>query len=449
MRRLAEAFPRGLGRTAMRLLPVLALGWLPATGLADDAMPAWVQLVGPGAAPTIRVITTAASCPALNADGEDIAMQVRADPQPLFRTKESKLPPAKFPVTVCAATLKPGTKRAVLDGNRTLPLLRDAINRIVVIGDTGCRVEDIKNRQPCDPKGWPYAALARRAADTAPDLVIHVGDYLYRESCTGAACPTTGYGWDVWQADFFAPSTPLMAAAPWIMARGNHEICSRAAEGFFRFLDGPLPGATCPKMSSAYVAGLPEMGFVVVDSSVVPQEQKKDKGAAQKPDRQELSKTYDAMSDPVPDTAWLVTHAPFNGLRVGKSSGVKFDNTILQKALGDRLQPGIKMIVSGHIHLFEALSFSDGRLPQLVVGSAGTELTAAPDGFKGLPVNASDSVVLPKFGFMAWERDARDRTVWNGRLVDETGKDIAVCRLDDTGLACRKASSRTAAPANQ
>ena len=52
-----------------------------------------------------------------------------------------------------------------------------------------------------------------------PDLVIHVGDYHYREN----ACPKDiagcrdspwGYGWDAWDADFFVPARPLLAAAP-------------------------------------------------------------------------------------------------------------------------------------------------------------------------------------------------------------------------------------------
>ena len=66
--------------------------------------------------------------------------------------------------------------------------------------------------------------------------MIHVGDYLYREN----ACPAGdadcagspwGYGWDAWNADFFAPARPLLAAAPWIVVRGNHESCDRARPG--------------------------------------------------------------------------------------------------------------------------------------------------------------------------------------------------------------------------
>jgi len=44
--------------------------------------------------------------------------------------------------------------------------------------------------------------------------------------------------------------------------------------------------------------------------------------------------------------------------------------------------PAIKMIVSGHNHMFEALSFGDAkppRAPQLVVGTGGTKLAKKPE----------------------------------------------------------------------
>ena len=62
------------------------------------------------------------------------------------------------------------------------PVLPRSIKRIVVIGDTGCRLKG-DNVQDCnDPAQWPFAAIARLAAARHPDLVIHVGDYHYRES---------------------------------------------------------------------------------------------------------------------------------------------------------------------------------------------------------------------------------------------------------------------------
>ena len=63
----------------------------------------------------------------------------------------------------------------------------------------------------------------------------------------GCAGSPWGYGWDAWDADLFTPARPLLAAAPWIVVRGNHESCNRAGQGWWRFLDPrPLvPGRDC------------------------------------------------------------------------------------------------------------------------------------------------------------------------------------------------------------
>ena len=93
---------------------VMLTGFPPTAALAEPNA-AWVQLLGPGGAPTVRVITSEASCPALRADDEDVAMQVRAGPGPLFPADGNKTKRPPFPVTVCEATLKPGTAQAVID----------------------------------------------------------------------------------------------------------------------------------------------------------------------------------------------------------------------------------------------------------------------------------------------------------------------------------------------
>jgi hypothetical protein len=58
-------------------------------------------------------------------------------------------------------------------------------------------------------------------------------------------CKGSPYGdnWDTWKADFFKPAAPLLAVAPWIATRGNHEICARAGLGFMLFLDPTLAHA--------------------------------------------------------------------------------------------------------------------------------------------------------------------------------------------------------------
>lgn len=34
--------------------------------------------------------------------------------------------------------------------------------------------------------------------------------------------------WEAWWLDFFQPAGELLTAAPWVFARGNHELCSHA-----------------------------------------------------------------------------------------------------------------------------------------------------------------------------------------------------------------------------
>ena len=88
--------------------------------------------------------------------------------------------------------------------------------RIVMFGDTGCRLKTGDPTQACnDHNAWPFPKVAAMAAAARPDLMIHVGDYEYRED----ACPTgnigcagspSGYGWDAWNADFFQPAAAAL-----------------------------------------------------------------------------------------------------------------------------------------------------------------------------------------------------------------------------------------------
>ena len=176
-----------------------------------------------------RVITDAAACPNLIVDGSNLPMTIRSAPMtaPLRPTQsdpaDSK--PSAFPVTVCEALLPKAVQRASIEGI-ALPLPKLVINRIVMIGDTGCRLKKASNAwQACnDPHAFPFAQVAAAAAAWKPDLVLHVGDYMYRENrCPDPAqCGSIwGYGWDAWNADFFSPAARLLAVAPIAPVRGN------------------------------------------------------------------------------------------------------------------------------------------------------------------------------------------------------------------------------------
>jgi len=71
--------------------------------------------------------------------------------------------------------------------------------------------------------------------------------------------------------------------------------------------------------------------------------------------------------------SWLLTHRPVWGFDTHRRT----INPTLQQALegttGD-LPEAIALVLSGHIHVAEVLSFTDSRTPQFVFGTGGTLL---------------------------------------------------------------------------
>jgi hypothetical protein len=408
---------------------VAVLLWPPAAQARVFAQ--WVEL-GPDGASSVRAITDDA-CPTVIFDGIPTLMIVRAEPgQSIENVK-----PAAFPVRSCEVAVPQGAVAATLDG-RVLPLARPNPQRILVFGDTGCRL-DRNAQQDCnDPAAWPFPKIAAAAAIARPDLVIHVGDYHYRElPCpaerSGCARSPWGYGFDAWYADFFDPAAPLLAAAPWIMVRGNHEDCARAGEGWIRFLDRLPAGATCRDLTGIFVARLGDFAIVVVDGARA-EDPKGDMGALAGLLRGQLA----GVAANVPAEAWLVSHRPLNSMRSAPDRPVnEVDNAVQELAFGTIMPPGVRMTVAGHIHFFQAVDFGGSRPPQLVVGTGGDNLVMVPPlSVVGADVNGRkvvNSVAYSGFAYMVWDRTGN---LWLGTLFDADGKVLSHCRLIDRSLSC-------------
>jgi hypothetical protein len=391
----------------------------------------WVEL-GPDGASSVRAITDDL-CPRVMFDGIPAAMTVRAEPG----QKIDNVKPAAFPVRSCEVTVPPGAVAATLDG-RVLPLARPNPQRILIFGDTGCRL-DRNVLQDCDDAAaWPFPRIAAAAAKARPDLVIHVGDYHYRESpCppehTGCAHSPWGYGFDAWYADFFEPAAPLLAAAPWIMVRGNHEDCVRAGEGWIRFLDRLPLTATCQDLTGVFVARLGDLGIVVADGARA-EDPKGDMGPLASLLRGQLAE----VAAKVPAEAWFVSHRPLNSMR-GASGGLanEVDNSVQELAFGSIMPPGVRMTVAGHIHFFQAVDFGGSRPPQLVVGTGGDNLVKVPPlSVVGSDINGhrvANSVTYSGFAYMVWDRSGNP---WIGTLFDQDGKALSHCRLVERSLGC-------------
>ncbi len=407
-----------------------SLAIAPQTARAQNNAPLAFTLLGPDGA-VARVITSDATCPQIKIDGNASAMQVRAAAD------------QNFPVTVCDALLPPGTKdAAVLDQKLKLP--KAQTERVVVVGDTGCRLKGDKVQACNDPALWPWARVAETAAQTNPDLVIHVGDYHYRETpciVDKADCAGSPYGdnWAAWNADLFTPARSLLQAAPWAIVRGNHEDCARAGNGYFRLLDPrPLP-ARCPKYTDPYAIEYVAPRLLIMDNSAVNDyEIEADQLAAYKPQLEKMN----AMAG---ESAWWLQHDPMYvfghaGEKDGKEQLFQ-DQPTLQQAGNNTYASGVQAFIAGHIHLFEALSFGAGRPPQLVVGNGGTGLdspvTTPLTGMEIAGMKVASGVNYAKFGFVTMER-AGDK--WALGVKNVNGGDMDKCILGGGALLCGQAA---------
>ena len=398
----------------------------------------WVQ-PGPNGLEA-RAIIEGAACPEISVDGHDWMMDQRAMGNDQF-------------ATLCSAAIPAGSKQAALVFRKPpvttpdeaelvqqlavtiarlhgdlhivpLPLPTSNPQRIVVFGDTGCRIKGAAVQNCADPEKWPFPLIAAEAAKLKPDLVIHVGDYLYRENAcppgnTGCANTPHGDNWPTWNADFFAPAAPLLAAAPWVFVRGNHEDCERAGPGWLRLL-GPLPfdpAAPCAAHLAPYAVPLGAMNLVVIDDANAP-----DTSVAS--DMVPTYRSEIAALGTARAPSWLLMHRPIWAAVSGPLGLPIGGNQTLIAAIG---APGIpspvELLLSGHIHSFEALNYADGNRvpPQIVAGFGGDALDPTPSVLKGTifqgnsGVTVKDGLSLPGFGFLlmtktadGWQIDVHD-----------------------------------------
>lgn len=363
-----------------------------ANAASRPAESAWVEMA-PGGGSVVRVLTMAASCPYVTVDRRRKTMSARAMPAQLAPrpNKAQVAGGTSFPATVCELALPRSVRHVALAG-ASLPLPPARINRIVLIGDTGCRLKDADEAwQGCnDPAQWPFAAIAARAAALHPDLVLHVGDYLYRENrcaeghadCAGAAW---GYGQAGWQVDFLDPAAPLLAVAPWAMVRGNHEECARAGQGWWRLLDPHplLAGRDCNDAAND-VAGnhtepyAVELGggtrLIVADLIELANGKISDPvfAASLRADMGRIDMLARGARD-----SFVTAHYPFNGVLWNKDGSGSV--AVGAKSLGAvaPLPPGhVRATLAGHIHMFQYARFAD-RPAQVIAGFSGTMEDAA------------------------------------------------------------------------
>jgi len=411
---------------------LVALGMLAAAQARADQR-AWVQMTRTGA--QIRVETAETRCPAVAIDGHSIEMQPRA------------LPDAAFPMTVCQLDVPAGAREAVLGGER-LPLLKSPPQRILIFGDTGCRLKGQLVQDCNNPKAWPFAQMVRHAAARKPDLVIHVGDYYYRETpCPdgdkGCAGSPFGDKWPTWRAEFFDPARPLLTAAPWVFVRGNHESCTRGGRGWFRQLDsGPKPLA-CPATSAPFAVDLGGLNLYVLDSADADDRGPTPQGVAN------FVAQLDAFGPALArQPGWIVTHRPIWAVtpvtRLWPFDPIEAKlNETEQAAVRGRDLSAVQMIVSGHVHHFAAYDFLGRRPSQLVAGTGGDvgedgDMADIRQGKIKIDGATAQRLTFDRFGYLLLDRAGAD---WVGSFWDLKDRVVAACRLHNRQLSCEPAAA--------
>jgi hypothetical protein len=396
---------------------------------AADLPGPWVELASDGGLDVRSVIAPGMTCPKVVADGNALTSNGRGKPG------------TDFPVDVCVAHAAAATRAIIVDG-LPAPALPKDIMRIVVIGDTGCRLLHDFIQDCNDPVKWPFATVARLAAARHPDLVIHVGDYFYRETACpenrpGCAGSPYGDNWAAWQKDFFNPASPLLAAAPWVLVRGNHELCSRGGNGWSRLLDPHPQQDACANTSAPYALRFGGLALLLFDGANADD-------AKAEPDRVAVyrEELQTLLSD-AGSHAWLLTHRPVWALAEGYQ--VKPGQTLNateQAAIRDLVPAGLDMVLSGHVHDFTSYDYGPSRPAQLVVGEGGdandaiTQPATAGIDVDGLAIRRI--LAIPDYGYVVLHRVSQG---WTGAVYGLADQVLARCRLHGRELSCRATPS--------
>ncbi len=460
------------------------------------------------------VVEGATSCPVLQ----------RASGAWQEMTPRQRPPGGHFRDVLVCETLYPlGEVAAILVGHRRheLPVVTTATpRRVLVMGDSGCRGDLPHKPQPCTGDGftkvWPFGVIAEDEKRLAADLIIHVGDYNYRNTprdmvlsprVTGYDRPLTvkvydtgdlddedepeeplgpGYWsqnmqgspvpdtWPAWRDDFFMPSARLMKTAPWLLVRGNHELCSRAGPGWYYLLDpasvllgGNSAQESCrpqtppgwrlgawPKPPAQPFEGQPfpihvrspmrlklgELDIISTDSA--------NAGDAYLYNLEAYVEQYRQIATILGERrpTWLVTHRPLWGvvkrIKGGPAGNEPYgfinvtQQAALAKAFPDGLPSNVTAVLAGHMHRFQAIGFGDLRPPQLIVGTAGIVLShvqpepPSPQDKQPILVPKLDGIDAEVVGLMdhgAMVLEPGRAGAWTGAMVSETGRILATC----------------------
>ena len=243
--------------------------------------------------------------------------------------------------------------------------------------------------------------------------------------------------------------------------RGNHESCDRAGQGWWRLLDPrPLaPDRDCNDpahdetgdYSEPYTVPIAaDTELIVFDSSRV--------GVNRLAVTDPMYQTYTAQmrqafapANRKPGTHNLfMNHHPILAFApnprtqpTGLYPGNESLQSVLQPINAELLFPkNVDALLSGHVHLFEMVSYATPQPAQIVSGNGGSWADVPlprdlPPGATPAPGAVIESIVTTnRHGYLTLERDAAGTGGWRIQARDREGRLITTCSLRDRKTRC-------------
>jgi hypothetical protein len=141
----------------------------------------------------------------------------------------------------------------------------------------------------------------------------------------------------------------------------------------------------------------------------------------------------------IPAPVWFVHHRPIwaaitgpLGIPIGGNLQL-IDATRLASLHGEPLiASSVELMLSGHIHTFEAINYTKGVPPQIVAGNGGDNLDVTPRNLRGAQflghsgVTVADGLSVGGFGFLLMTRREGG---WTIDLYDQSGAKTRTCRF--------------------
>ncbi len=425
-----------------------------------------------------------ASCPVFKgSDGSVMVTRLRPLNPALPVASETN-----FKVTVCEAIMAEGITYSDSVNGLVIQSVTLSAQTVQVFGDSGCK--DCSGTQT-SPE---FDTLTSNASVLQKDLILHMGDSNYRgtsgpilensdpnksiyaydagDSLADPACSyTSSYAsqnsqgsprpdiWSNWQYDFFESAKELLPTAPWVFARGNHELCSRAGVGWFYFFgpgsalsgagmkqmqcpdqgqwseqkEGMAPGASgFIKMITPYRLSVGKAQLWVMDTANACDAYSGNELTGQYTDQ------YNSLAAEPGSDIWIMTHRPLWGYQ--KPSEVPASK-MLQVALANStktaLPSSVTLSLAGHMHTYESLSFlnNSDRPPQVVIGNSGVELSKhpKPDYFTNtvqVDNEAATGNTIGQYGYLSIQLGTNG--AWTG-VMNNTSKQV-ILNCDSSNL---------------